>query len=126
MDGAGQLLDVVRIDEQSIGELQRRAREGAKDEDALIILTRSDKLLGDEIHAVVERSDHTERSGAIEARNLLVGVVPIQEHDGLPAAGLEARVDALDFGCTLVEQGLVALNIRAAGRANLHEGEQAS
>src|SRR5690349_7227439 len=125
MDGAGQLLDVIRIHEQGIGELQSGSGEGAEDQDAVIIITRSDKLLGDEIHSVVQGSNHAQRSGAIEARDFLVRMMALEKDDGFPAACLKARIDALGFGGDLVEQCLVAINHGATGSAKLNEGEAA-
>src|SRR3984893_5021925 len=125
MNGASQLLDIIRIDEQRIGELQSCARKGAEDQDALIIFARRDELLGDKIHPVVQGSNQTQRSGAIEASDFLVRMMALEKDDGLPAAGLEAGVDAFGFGGELAEQILVAVNVGAAGRADLDKGKAA-
>src|SRR6267143_3813703 len=47
----------------------------------------------------------------------------LEEHDGFPARGLEARVDAFHFGAYLGEKILVTLDIRPARRADLHESK---
>src|SRR5260370_16689019 len=47
--------------------------------------------------------------------------MPLEENDWFPAARLEARIDALACGADLVEQFLVALDLCAARRADLHE-----
>ncbi len=50
-------------------------------------------------------------------------VVLFAKHDGFPARRLEARVDAFGFHADFVEEIFVALDVRAAGRADLHERE---
>src|SRR5260370_41069404 len=50
-------------------------------------------------------------------------MVLLAKYDGFPARGLEAGVDAVRFGANFVEEILVAFNVRAAGRADLHERE---
>src|ERR1700730_12975246 len=115
MNGASQLLDIIRIDEEGISELQSRAGNAAEDEDPLIIFARSHELLGDKIHSIVQRSNQTERSGAIEAGDFLVRMMALEKDDGLPAAGLEAGVDAFGFGGELAEQILGAVNVGAGG-----------
>ena len=86
-DGAGQLVHVVRVDEQRIAQLLRRPGETAQDECAAIVLPGGDEFLGHEIHPVVERSDQANRSRAIEAGDLLVRMVPLEEDDRFPAPG---------------------------------------
>ena len=48
-------------------------------------------------------------------------VLPVQVNDGLPLIGLEFPVDALGLGLHLRLKVVVALDVRAAGRANLHK-----
>src|SRR5712692_9593254 len=50
-------------------------------------------------------------------------MVLLAKHDGFTARRLEARIDAVRFGANFVEEILVALNVRAAGRADLRESE---
>src|SRR6266852_3153665 len=123
--GAGKLLDVIRIYEQRIGELESRARERAEDQHTLTIFARGDEFLGHQIHAVVQRRHHAERSGAIEAGILLMRVVTFEEDNGLPVPGLEAGVDALGFAGNFDKQTLITLDIGAAGGSDLDEGEAA-
>src|SRR5258708_21858779 len=47
--------------------------------------------------------------------------MPLEENDWFPAARVEARIDALAFGGDRVEQCLVALDLCADRRADLHE-----
>ena len=46
MDGIGELLDVVRIDEQRVGELVSGAGKRAEDENATLVFARGDEFLG--------------------------------------------------------------------------------
>src|SRR5579859_6378071 len=47
----------------------------------------------------------------------------LQQHDGFPSAGLESRVNSLGFGSDFFKEMLVAVDLRAARRANLHKRE---
>ena len=125
MDGIGKLLDVVRIDEQSVGQFVGGAGERAEDQDAAFIVARSDEFLGHQIHAVVQRSDQANGSSAVVAADLLVGVMPVEQNDRPPATGGKAAVDAVGLGGHFLEKLLVARDVGAARRANLHEGEAA-
>src|SRR5271166_1883798 len=52
-------------------------------------------------------------------------VVPQQRNDRLPATDLEPVVDSLRFATDLLEKLLVTRNVRAAGSADLYQGEAA-
>ena len=52
-----------------------------------------------------------------------MAVVPVQENDGPPSTVAEAAVNALGFFLHLRRQILIALDVCAAGRADLDEGE---
>ena len=101
------------------------AREAAQDQHAVKIVARSHEFLRHQIHAVVQRRHQAEIGGAVIRQNLLVAVLAVQEHDGLPVAGLEAAVDAFGFLEHFLHQILIAPDVRAAGRADLHERELA-
>src|SRR5271167_3509714 len=55
--------------------------------------------------------------------DLLVAVLPLEVHDGPPRATLKAPVDAVSFRLYFSEQIVVSLDMSAAGRSDLHEGE---
>src|SRR6266704_1168168 len=57
-DSMRALLAMVRVDEQRIVQLARGARELRQHEHPLLVVTRRDELLGDQVHAVVEARDH--------------------------------------------------------------------
>jgi hypothetical protein len=55
VDRVADLLLAVRIDQQRVLQLQRRAGEAGEDEDAGILrVLRRDIFLGDEVHAVAQ------------------------------------------------------------------------
>jgi hypothetical protein len=64
-------------------------------------------------------------SRAEEAFDFLVGVMAFQEHNGLPASGLEAGIDTLGFRGDLVEKLAVTKNVGAARSAQFDKGEAA-
>ena len=78
MDGLGNLLHVVGIDQQGVGKLVGSAGESAEDQDALFVVAGGDKFLGDQIHSVVQRGDHAHGGGAVVASDLLVRVMPFR------------------------------------------------
>ncbi len=123
--GIGQLLDVVGIDEQSVGKFVGSAGKRTEDQDPLFIVASGDEFLGHEIHAVMQRSDQAKRGSAVETDNLLMGVVPQERNDRPPAADAKAAVDAVGFGADFVEKLFVTRNVCAAGSADLHQGEAA-
>src|ERR1700733_7180781 len=45
----------------------------------------------------------------------------LEQYDGLPASRLEARIDAVGFEGNFIEELAVALDVRAARRADLNE-----
>jgi hypothetical protein len=49
--------------------------------------------------------------------------MPPQQHDRLPFAGLEPRVDPLSLCRHLIQKLLIPGNVRSAGRADLHKRE---
>ena len=121
--GIGNAGGVVRIDEEGIAQLDGCAGEAAEDQDALFIFAGGDVLLGDEVHAVMERGDEAKVSDAIPAGDFFVAALPLNEHDGPPVRGLIALIDAGGGFFHAVLEVSVAGNAGAAGGCNLHEGE---
>ena len=62
----GEGIDIVGIDDQRVLELLRRAGERAQHEHAVLVVSRRDELLGDQVHAVVQRADDAEVREAVE------------------------------------------------------------
>ena len=85
LDGVGALLDVVRIDDQGLGEFARRPGEAAQDEHPLLVVARRHEFLADEVHAVVQAGDEADVGGAVELVEGVVLVVPGQQDHGVVA-----------------------------------------
>ena len=62
----GEAVDVVRIDDERLVQLLRRARQRAQHQHAVLVVARRDELLGDEVHPVVQRADDAEVREAVE------------------------------------------------------------
>ena len=60
MDGVGELLDVVGVDDDGVAQARARRRRRAEDQRAAFVIARGDEFLGHEIHAVVKRSDQAQ------------------------------------------------------------------
>ena len=70
------LVEVVRIDDERLGQLARRAGERAEHQHAALVVARGDELLGDQVHAVVQAADVAEVRCLEEAEHLGRLVVP--------------------------------------------------
>ena len=64
----GERIDRERIDVHGVFELARRAGEFRQHQHAVLVAARGDELLGDQVHAVVQRRHHAHVGGAIHAR----------------------------------------------------------
>src|SRR5579871_1029604 len=123
MNGVGQLLCVVRVDDQRVGELVAGARKTAQNQDALIVGTRGDKFFRHQVHAVVQRSHQAEVGCTVVRQDFLVAVLAGQQDDRLPVTGLKTLIDPVGFASHLLDQIVIARNVSPAGRADLHESE---
>src|SRR5581483_695506 len=125
VNGVGQLLRIIRIDQQRVAQFAARTGEPAQDQDALFVVPRCNKLLGDEVHAVVKRRDQAQVRRPVISPNLAMRVVALEEDDRLPASRLESPVDAVGLGFNFPEQVMVAFDVSPAGLTYLDEGEMA-
>jgi len=117
------LVNVIRIDDQRIEEFSRGSGELAEDEHAAFILPSSHKLLGHQVHAIMERRHKTDVGSTVKRDNIFVTVLLLQEDDGPPVVLLEASIDPFRLDIQLRLKVLVALNERSAGSPQLDEGE---
>src|SRR5262249_33673324 len=85
MNGLRGALDVVGIHEQGVPKLTRRAGEPAQNQHGIVVVAGGDELLGDQVHAVVQRADDTELRGPVPRADFSVLVVAFTVHDRLPA-----------------------------------------
>src|SRR5207248_644868 len=112
--------------DERVSQLVARSGEATQDQGSLTIGARSHILLGDQIHAVVERSHEAEMRRAVIRLNFIMAVLALEEHDGLPLAFLEAAIDARGLFFDFDHEVLIALDAGAAGSADLHESELAA
>src|ERR1700687_3611646 len=123
VEGCCELRNVVGIHQQRIGKLLRGPRKGAEDERAPPVVARGNEFLGHQIHSVMKRRDHAERGRVVIASDFFMRMMPLKKHNWFPARRLEARVNAFRFRVDLRKESLIALYIRAARGADLHERE---
>src|SRR5882762_5812758 len=71
----------------------------------------------------MQRSHQAEIRGAVIGLDLLMAVLALKEHDGLPLSSLEAPVNSFRLGLHFGEQVVIALDVRPARSSNLHERE---
>lgn len=122
-DCLGCLIDIVGIDLQRISQFPRRAREAAQDEHPSLVTPRGDEFLCDEVHSIVQRGHKAQISGAVIRKDFMVIMMPFQKNYRPPPISLELPVDALRLGLHFGLKIVVALDMRAARCANLHERE---
>jgi hypothetical protein len=119
----GALVDVVGIYQQCIAQFARSSGELAQDQHTAFVAPRREKLLRHQIHAVVQRCDHAHVGGAVVPLDFFMVVLVIQKYNGLPFAGLKPPINAFRFRFQFRHQIVIPLDVGAAGRSNLNEGE---
>ena len=65
MQRVGERIDRKRIDVHRVFELARGAGEFRQHQHAVLVAARGDELLGDQVHAVVQRRHHAHVGGAV-------------------------------------------------------------
>src|SRR5688572_28528583 len=70
-------LHVVGIHDEVVAHVARGAGEAAQHEHAIVVVPGGHELLGDEVHALVERGDQTQIGRAVELGYLCPIVVPV-------------------------------------------------
>ena len=125
MQGGRTLIDVVRIDDQRLGQLSGRAGELAEDQHALLVVSRRDEFFGHEIHAVMQAADDAEVGPSVIGGDVLRIVMFDPQINGLVSLSPESLIDAFGRGDDLLRELLILLNLGAAGSGDLDEGERA-
>ena len=108
---ASAVFHVVRIHQHGIAQFTSGAGEAAKDQTPLFVMPRGDKLLGDQVHPVVQGGHETEICRLVVALDLLVVVMPLQENNWLPPARLEAPVNSFGLGFHVSQQVVITLDV---------------
>ena len=90
----GDAVDVIGIDQQGAPQLARRARKPRQDQHPRVLLVlRGDIFLGDEIHPVPQRRDHSKLSHPIESREGRARNRTIDVADRRPVQIAELAID---------------------------------
>src|SRR5579884_206922 len=118
-----QLLNIVRIHQKRIPELARRARKAAENQHSALVVARGHKLLGHQVHAVVQRSDHAKIGRPIQPLDLPVAMLLVEVHDRLPRTGLKTPVDSFGLRLHFRLEIVIPLDVGPARSANLHKAE---
>ena len=127
MDGVGGGGDVVWVDEEGGLQLLGGAGELGEDEDAGVVGgLGGDELLGDEVHAVVERRDEADAGEAVEAAKGAAGVAAGEVADRHPVEIGVVGVDAAGEAVELLAEDLVGVDGLARGRGDLQEADAAA
>ena len=84
-------LEIVRVDDQRLGQLARGAGELAQHEHAALVVARGDELLRDQVHAVVQAAHVAEVRGAIVAEHRRRLVVRAQQDDRADSRAVPKR-----------------------------------
>ena len=121
--GAGQLVGIVRIDDQGIRQLMARPGKTAQNQGALFVQARCNVLLGDQVHPIVKGGHEAKIGSAIIRSNFRAVVVSLQKHDRFPGARAEAAVDSIRFHFDFLHQILIAPDVSPAGRPDLNKGK---
>jgi len=109
--------------------MRRATRGGAgkatQDQNTPFVVPGGHEFFRHQIHAIVQRRYRHKSAAAIVPLNLLMVMLPVQKNDGLPFRRLEPRVDAGGFRFHLRHQIVIAFEVAATWRTNLHECELA-
>ena len=72
------------IHDQGIAEFNRRAGEFAQNQDAILVIARRQILLGDQVHAIVQRGDEADVRRPVPARYFFVIALTFDQDNGTP------------------------------------------
>jgi hypothetical protein len=124
MQAVGNRLGIVRIDDQRVGQLFRRAGKTREYEHAGIgwILCRHE-LLGDEVHAVAQRRDDTQAGQPVEAGQRRSADRPGDVADWCPIGFGIAAVDVADGAIEFPAQTTIIRQLLTRGSGDLEEGD---
>ena len=86
--------NIVRIHHQRIAQLDRRPGKLAQHQHTVLIVARGHKLLGHQVHPIVQRRHQANIRCAIPPCHLVVTAMAINQDDWLPSRSLKTQVDA--------------------------------
>ncbi len=127
VDRLGDAEFVVWIHQQCAAlQLRSGAGELAQNEHAVVFRTRRAVLLGDQVHAVLERRDESQACRTIERQQLLARQRAMDIVDGNPARLAVLAVDVCDELLDLVHQPAITGDAFPAGHDDLIERNAAT
>ena len=116
------LLRVIRIDPDGVGQLHGCSGHFAEDQYARIAVLDGDVLLGHEVHAVAQRSDQSYVGDVVHGRQLLERKAVVEIADRRPVHRGVAAVDGADL---LVDAGFqVGVGADPVARGNDHHRQR--
>ena len=99
------------------------AGEAAQDQDAVVVVACGHELLGDQVHAVVQRGHHAEIRQPVKDVDFPVVVMTLAVHDRLPATLAQVGVERAHHLSGFFLHRLIARDAAAARRRDLDERE---
>jgi len=109
-DGVLHAVDVVRVHQECLPELIGCSGELAQHQGTRVVVPAGHVLLGDQVHAVAQRRDHSDVSGPEERGHLRTRVGSVQVVDGGGADPAMFAIDPADQQFDLVAQYAVLLD----------------
>ena len=120
-DGGFGPVNVVRVDKKCVPQLVGCACELRKHQRPPEVETAGHVLLGDQVHAISQRSDEHDVGGQVQRRHLVFRKGLVQVVDGGLADRRMVAVDPAHYGLDLVTQTLVLFHTLPAGAGHLDQ-----
>src|SRR5215510_5746821 len=95
-NGLDEAVDVERIDEHRAVDLLRGAGEATENQDAAFVQLAGDKLLRDEVHAILKRRDDADITGAVHRGEQISVDIFVDENDRRPLRISKSLIDGDD------------------------------
>src|SRR3989344_5329683 len=124
VDRMREALDVIGIDEECLWDLFRGAGKFAQYQCAGFLRIAGDILLGDEIHAVLQRAHYGEIGEAVQRGKLRMRLFGANEDDRFPRTLSKSDIDAVYLGHHLLLERAIRWECFARRSAYLKECER--
>src|SRR5579864_9804016 len=119
------LIDVIRIYLECIAQLSGGAGKATENQHTTLVVPGGNEFLRYQVHPIVQRSYQAKIGGTVVVLDLLVAVVPVEQHNWLPLIRLESPIDTVGLCLYFGLQVVITLDVCAAGSANLHKSKHA-
>ena len=121
VDGFAETVHIIRVDDESFRQFARSAGKVRQHEHALFVVSCRDKLLGNEIHAVVKAADDADIGCAEQPEDLVRLVMADDKPDRLVPVAAVLQVDGLRQADRFLLQVAVAIELAARRCRGLNE-----